>query len=241
MTQFLTTHGVAFEIEKVITTARERLILLTPYLKLSPILLERLRDAGRRVPTVIVYGKSELSAQEVAKCRLIPGLSLQFCEHLHAKCYVNEARLVITSMNLHEFSEKNNREMGVVLTSDEPAYQDAIREVDSILTNSSLVELVNNISDSSQSERITSSRPSVRDLTVLVVGPPVPGQNPHLVCQVAGIGKVAFWGTDHINDLRQRAGDTPFVVRCACRSANSKDGATSHDAWVPQTPRLRFL
>jgi hypothetical protein len=103
MALFLTTHGVASEIERVIMGAQKRLVLVTPFLKLSAILLERLQDAGRRgVPVALVYGKTELSDQEMAKLRLIPGLDLRFSEHLHAKCYCNEVAMVVTSMNLHE-------------------------------------------------------------------------------------------------------------------------------------------
>jgi len=139
LAQFLTTHGVASEIERIIMGARERLILVTPFLKLSTILLERLQDAIRgRVLVSLVYGKAELSDQEIAKLRLIPGLDLRFTEHLHAKCYCNEVAMVITSMNLHEFSEKNNREVGVLLTADEQSYRDGFREVESILANSSV-------------------------------------------------------------------------------------------------------
>lgn len=49
--------------------------------------------------------------------------------------------MVITSMNLYEFSEKTNREMGVLLTSDEPAYRDAIAEVKSIVAASEPVQV----------------------------------------------------------------------------------------------------
>jgi hypothetical protein len=41
--------------------------------------------------------------------------------------------MVITSMNLYEFSEKNNRETGVLVTSAEEVYASAVTEVQSIL------------------------------------------------------------------------------------------------------------
>jgi hypothetical protein len=58
---------------------------------------------------------------------------LYFLPNLHAKCYFNEDRMVITSMNMYEFSEKHNREMGVLLEAREPAYAEALLEVDSII------------------------------------------------------------------------------------------------------------
>jgi hypothetical protein len=134
MAQFLTTHGTAFQIENIVAGAKRRLVLVTPYLKISRTLYERLRDAaGRGVRTTLVYGKSALSADDEEALSELRGLSLYYSENLHAKCYFNEDQMVITSMNLHEFSEKNNREMGVLVTSAEEVYTAAVAEVQSIL------------------------------------------------------------------------------------------------------------
>jgi phosphatidylserine/phosphatidylglycerophosphate/cardiolipin synthase-like enzyme len=133
MAEFLTTAGIINSLEQIITGARERLVLISPYLKLSPTLMQRLQDAEiGRVEITIVYGKDELQQAQQDQLATLTNLSLYFLENLHAKCYMNEARMVITSMNMYDFSE-NNREMGVLVTSDEPVYQDAAREVDSII------------------------------------------------------------------------------------------------------------
>jgi hypothetical protein len=134
MAQFLTTHGTAFHIENIIAQAKRRLVLVTPYLRLSRTFYERLRDAGGRgVRITLAYGKSELSAADQQALRELRGLSLYYSQNLHAKCYLNEDQMVITSMNLYEFSEKNNREMGVLVTSAEEVYAGAVAEVQSIL------------------------------------------------------------------------------------------------------------
>lgn len=238
MAQFLTTHGVASEIEQVIMGAQGRLVLVTPFLKLSAILLERLQDAGRRrVLVSIVYGKAELSDRELAKLGLIPRLDLRFCENLHAKCYCNDVAMVVTSMNLHEFSEKNNREVGVLLTADEQPYRDGLREVESILANSSVVSTVPAQAAPIASGRIAGSRLQTRDLVISRVGAPIAGKNPHVVCQVDGIGRIAFWGRRNMDLLRSHASHAPFGVRCRCRGSNIPD----HDAWVPENQELTFI
>ena len=38
-----------------------------------------------------------------------------FCKNLHAKCYLNESTCIISSLNLYEFSQVNNNEMGVLI------------------------------------------------------------------------------------------------------------------------------
>jgi phosphatidylserine/phosphatidylglycerophosphate/cardiolipin synthase-like enzyme len=134
MAEFLTTHGTAFQIENVIAGARKQLTLVSPFLKLSKTLAERLQDAARRsVKITIVFGKEELEHEQELLLAGLAGARLYFLPNLHAKCYFNEDRMVITSMNMYEFSEKHNREMGVLLKAGEPAYADALREIDSII------------------------------------------------------------------------------------------------------------
>lgn len=137
MAEFLTTHGTAFQIENVIAGANKRLTLVSPFLKLSKTLAERLQDAARRsVRITIVFGKEELEREQERLLEGLAGARLYFLPNLHGKCYFNEDRMVITSMNMYEFSEKHNREMGVLLEAGEPAYADALREIDSIIAAS---------------------------------------------------------------------------------------------------------
>lgn len=141
MPRFLTTAGTSYHIERIITNARERLVLISPYLQMSQILLERLVEANDRgVKIQIVYGKKELSDRELDKVNRLVNLELYFLDNLHAKCYSNEAAVVISSMNMYEFSEKNNREMGILLTRDQDreAFDEAIQEVTSIIRASNM-------------------------------------------------------------------------------------------------------
>ncbi|MDP2728944.1 MAG: phospholipase D family protein [Dehalococcoidales bacterium] len=136
MAEFLTTQATAYNIENIILHSKQKLVLISPYLQLSKNFFGRLNDAdGRGIETVIVYGKDELKPNERTRLSKLKNLSLFFCENLHAKCYFNEDEMVITSMNMYEFSEKNNREMGVLIKrQDEPEiFKEAMREVQSIV------------------------------------------------------------------------------------------------------------
>jgi phosphatidylserine/phosphatidylglycerophosphate/cardiolipin synthase-like enzyme len=135
MAEFLTTSGTAFHIENVITTAREELILISPFWRFSKTLYERLKDADdRRITTTIIFGKRELDEDQIDLLLALSNASILYSENLHAKCYFNESHMVITSMNIYEFSEKRNREMGVLLTkeADEDAFVKAVQEAKSI-------------------------------------------------------------------------------------------------------------
>lgn len=140
MAEFLTTQGTSSAIEGVIMNSDKWLILVSPYLQLSRNFLDRLRDADtHNVRTIILYKENKLSDTDGAQLRLLRNVELRSCDNLHAKCYMNEQCAVITSMNMYEFSEKNNREMGVLIrkTEDEKAYLDASREVQSTIHTSS--------------------------------------------------------------------------------------------------------
>lgn len=144
MAKFLTTSATSNQIEQIILTAKKRLYLLSPYFQLSNILFERIKDADRRgVIIKIIYGKNELSHEEQQKLLSLSNVSVHFSNNLHAKCYFNETNMIITSMNLYEFSEKNNREMGVLLNDKEDlkAFTEAYNEASSIIKNSALIDI----------------------------------------------------------------------------------------------------
>ena len=134
MIRFLTTSGIASHIEDLIRTAESRVVLVSPYLQFSENFVHRLMDADSRgVEVAIIYGKDRLSDEVRDVLGKLNRLRLHYYEHLHAKCYLNEHEMVIGSMNLYEYSEKKNREMGVLVTSDEEVYQEAVAEVASIV------------------------------------------------------------------------------------------------------------
>ncbi len=81
-----------------------------------------------------MHRKVHLRPEEEEKLRCLDKTEVFFLPNLHAKCYLNENRAIVTSMNLHQYSETNNREMGVaILKSEECSVYDEIRaEADQI-------------------------------------------------------------------------------------------------------------
>ncbi|MFH1140509.1 MAG: phospholipase D-like domain-containing protein [Chloroflexota bacterium] len=139
MAKFLTTQATSSCIEEIIMSADKWLVLITPYLKLSRNFYERLLDADRRkTKMIVVYKEDKLKAEGKRKLLQLENLTLRSCDNLHAKCYLNERSAVITSMNLYEYSQNNNREMGVLIEKEHDAelYGNAMKEVGSILNKS---------------------------------------------------------------------------------------------------------
>ncbi len=144
MARFLTTQGTSYYIEDIIRNAKNELVLISPFLQLSKTLFERLKDADRQnVKIYLIYGKDELKPEERKQLSQLQNLSLYFFQNLHAKCYFNEENMVITSMNMYEFSEKTNREMGVLVSArgDGNLFSDALKEAKSILDSATKEEL----------------------------------------------------------------------------------------------------
>jgi len=144
MAEFITTNGASFHIENIIKTATSKLVLISPYLQISHNFLARLQDASRRgVKTTVIFKENKLSDDEMLSLAQIKNVFLFSCGRLHAKCYFNETTMVVTSMNMYEFSEKNNREMGILLKSDSDngIFNEALDEAKSIVRDSSEVKL----------------------------------------------------------------------------------------------------
>lgn len=134
MIDFLTTLQTATQIEQIVRGATKEITLVSPYLQLSRDLGERLLTAEEQGASVrLIYGKKR-ELQEETRKRLgrLSRLELLYYHNLHAKCYYNEEKLVLTSMNLYEYSARNNREMGVLTTADEDLYRSARQEVEGI-------------------------------------------------------------------------------------------------------------
>lgn len=108
--------------------------MVSPYLKTNERIRLLLEDLDRRKLDIrLIYEKSELQPEEINWLRST-SIRTSFCRHLHAKCYLNERQAIITSMNLYEFSQVNNHEMGILLYKelDSDLYAAAYDEVQQI-------------------------------------------------------------------------------------------------------------
>ena len=160
MAEFLRTAGVSAQLEHIIASAKEQLVLISPYLKVNDLIKESLEKKSReflddregyfdRVKRslfdkrendlergiYVIYGKKIDQPEANNWLASSSSIRIRFRENLHAKCYLNEDRALLTSMNLHEFSQQNNDEMGILVSRKEDRqlyeriYEDALRIV----------------------------------------------------------------------------------------------------------------
>lgn len=144
MAKFLNTSGTNFFLEELIKNAKERLILISPYLRLNDRIKELLEDKDRlKIDIRIVYGKSDLHPDEIKWMQKLDYVRLSFCKNLHAKCYLTESECIISSLNLYEFSQVNNNEMGILIRKyeDGDVFKEAYEEAQRIIRISDEVRI----------------------------------------------------------------------------------------------------
>lgn len=150
MAIFLNTEKLNYWIPKLIEETQKELVIIVPYIKTSDKVYQPLKEANKRgVETTLVYRENKLSDLEKAKFQALDNINLLHHPNIHCKCFYNEKYLIITSMNMYEYSEKNNREMGVLLhrnqleqekinPDDAKLFEDAIKEINAIINGATL-------------------------------------------------------------------------------------------------------
>ena len=91
MAKFLNTSAANYYLEELIKNASDRLILISPFLKINDRIRELLEDKNRlKIDVRIVYGKSELQPEEVNWLKQLTFVRASHCKNLNAKGYINE-------------------------------------------------------------------------------------------------------------------------------------------------------
>ena len=95
-------------------------MIISPFLRVNERVKELLEDKNRlKIDVRVIYGKNELRPEENNWLESMDSIRTSFCNNLHAKCYLNENEALLTSMNLYEFSQINNNEMGILVSREE--------------------------------------------------------------------------------------------------------------------------
>ena len=121
MNKFLTANELADTIESIIWEAKNKLLIVSPYVRLDTH-FKKLFDKHKDDPQLsimLVFGKNEsavsrsLSKTDFDYFKQFPNISIVYVANLHAKYYGNEIKGVVTSINLYDHSFKNNIEFGI--------------------------------------------------------------------------------------------------------------------------------
>jgi phosphatidylserine/phosphatidylglycerophosphate/cardiolipin synthase-like enzyme len=144
MVEFLETTLVSAELRKLISKSKQRIYLISPYLQISKNLRLLIQQVDQTVPDIvikIVCRKDKISADDLSFLQTLKSANISALENLHAKCYLNEETVIITSMNLYQYSQENNWEMGVKIEKkdDSDLYENVFLYVKNILSASEVI------------------------------------------------------------------------------------------------------
>lgn len=121
MAKFLQGNLLNLEVQNIFKNATSEIILFSPFIKLHHRYVDQLKSKinDDKLSITIVFGKNE---QDIAKSLALedfeffkefPNIEIRYEKRLHAKFYANESSQIITSMNLYDFSQDENIEVGV--------------------------------------------------------------------------------------------------------------------------------
>jgi hypothetical protein len=163
MALFLNTQKISHWLNEIISGAEKELILIVPYIKTSNNIFESLQDADDRgVEIILIYRENKLNEKEKIKLFSLKNITILHHPNIHCKCYYNGELLILCSMNLYEYSELNNREMGTLFTKERIYYEkeilvdsdfatiflDAVEEIKEIINGSTIEKLNDDKKDS---------------------------------------------------------------------------------------------
>jgi len=222
MAKFLSTTGTNYHLEELIKGASDRLILISPFLKLNDRMKELLADKNRlKIDVRIVYGKSELQPQEIEWLRGLTYIRTSFCKNLHAKCYMNEEMCIITSLNLYEFSQVNNNEMGILIQrgEDSQLYKDAYEEAQRIIRISDEVRIsLERVSSApevapAEAEKGSDAEPSGDKLASSKIAAKLGMKTAQFMDRATEQGFLALEGDKHVMTAKGEEAGVEFVAK----------------------------
>ncbi|MCK0132515.1 phospholipase D family protein [Flavobacteriaceae bacterium F08102] len=121
MSKFLTGKDLEDTIYDIIWETENTLMIVSPFIKLDHY-FKKLFDKHENNPKIhliLVFGKNEkevkksMSKADFDYFKKFLNVSIVYVPNLHAKYYGNEKKGIITSINLYDYSFKNNIEFGV--------------------------------------------------------------------------------------------------------------------------------
>ena len=121
MSKFVTGKELATVVDKILFEAKEKLVLVSPYIKLDAHFRQILDQHAHnpQLELLVVFGKNpghvsrSVSREDLTYFTKFPNVTLVYAPTLHAKYYANETKGVVTSINLYDYSFEHNIEFGV--------------------------------------------------------------------------------------------------------------------------------
>ena len=120
--KYLDCTSISSELMQLINEAKENLTFITYSLRINELIQDKLAYKAANTPNLklsIIYGNTQINNNDIYWIKQIPNLVVYQKKNLHAKCYLNEHKAIITSLNLYDYSQSHNLEMGFLFSKEE--------------------------------------------------------------------------------------------------------------------------
>lgn len=118
---FLFGNELITELESLIKESKNHLLLISPFIDLSPRIQDALRQKmdKNNFELKVLFGKNENNIYKSVKqdsfdfLKQFPNCEIRYNPRLHAKFYMNDYHWIVSSINLYDYSLSNNIEVGI--------------------------------------------------------------------------------------------------------------------------------
>jgi hypothetical protein len=129
--EYLSTVGVSYQIDRLISEASSEIVFLCPLLRLHESIILRLQQADQRnVRITLMYGSERSQVRNQKWYRDFKNLRILYHDRLNTGVYRNDKELILTSMALGDLNSSPYSDMGMLITKlrDRKAFEDGIYE-----------------------------------------------------------------------------------------------------------------
>jgi hypothetical protein len=121
MPRIVETTETAYLIEKIVKETSRCLIMVSPFLQIHS-RLEKILKTKFKEASFTLHIITRSSEKKKIIWMPVDKTFITYIDKLHAKYYYNEIEGIITSMNLYEYSQVNNIELGVHFTNQDEQF-----------------------------------------------------------------------------------------------------------------------
>lgn len=171
MAKYLDTSHISSELMELLKEAKERIILVTYSIQVNSQIQERLKTKsklGTLGEITLIFGNTKPKQSELQWMAEIDDLKVFQKKNLHAKCYINEKKVIICSMNLYDYSQTTNVEMGFLITKEEDpdAYNKMMEDIDDLRVNGERVKPWQDIDIVEEKKNIIEVKESIKNISI---------------------------------------------------------------------------
>lgn len=126
MAKLLNRKQLVYQIKEMISNSEEYIYLICPYINLKndSYIMPAIESANtRKIDINIIYSKGFRKDADQQRLKNIKQVKLCYIHDLHMKVYLSEKTAIVCSLNLFDYSIKNNLECGIIIDREDDLWK----------------------------------------------------------------------------------------------------------------------